>query len=96
MKSGDLISVTARPQQFYYIGGKVRYPGQKAFQSGLTLLQAILAAGGPARQGDNVVELSRENGAGRLGTTKYSLKEIKTGKIADPKLQPEDRIEIVR
>jgi protein involved in polysaccharide export with SLBB domain len=96
VKSGDLISVTARPQQFYYIGGKIRYPGQKAFQSGLTLLQAILAAGGPARQGDNLVELSRENGAGRLGTTKFSLKEIKAGKIADPKLQVGDSIEIVR
>lgn len=96
VKSGDLISVTARPQQFYYIGGKISYPGQKVFQSGLTLLQAILAAGGPARQGDNVVELSRDNGAGLLGTTKFSLKEIKAGKIADPKLQPEDRIEIVK
>ena len=95
VKSGDLISVTARPQQFYYIGGKISYPGQKVFQSGLTLLQAILAAGGPARQGDNV-ELSRDNGAGRLSTTRFSLKEIKAGKIADPKLQPEDRIEIVK
>ena len=96
VKAGDLISVSARPQQFYYIGGKVSYPGQKVFQSGLTLLQAILAAGGPARQGDNVVELSRENGLGRLGTTKFSLKEIKAGKIADPKLQAGDRIEIVK
>lgn len=96
VKSGDLISVTGRPQQFYYIGGKISYPGQKVFQSGLTLLQAILAAGGPARQGDNVAELSRENGAGRLGTTRFSLKEIKAGKIADPQLQPGDRIEIVR
>lgn len=96
VKSGDLISVTARPQQFYYIGGKVSYPGQKVFQSGLTLLQAILAAGGPARQGDNVVEISRENGAGRLGTTKFSLKDIKVGKIPDPQLQPGDRIEIVK
>lgn len=96
VKSGDLISVTGRPQQFYYIGGKVRYPGQKVFQSGLTLLQAILAAGGPARQGDNVVELSRENGAGRLGTTKISVKDIKVGKIPDPQLQPGDRVEIVK
>ena len=96
VKSGDLISVGARPQQFYYIGGKISYPGQKVFQTGLTLLQAILAAGGPARQGDNIVELSRENGAGLLGTTKFSLKDIKAGKIPDPKLQPGDSIEIVR
>jgi protein involved in polysaccharide export with SLBB domain len=96
IKAGDLISVTARPQQFYYIGGKINYPGQKVFQSGLTLLQAILAAGGAARQGDNVVEISRETGAGRLGTTKFSLKEIKSGKIPDPQLQPGDRIEVVK
>jgi protein involved in polysaccharide export with SLBB domain len=96
VKPGDLISVGARPQQFYYIGGKINYPGQKVFQTGLTLLQAILAAGGPARQGDNIVELSRDPGTGILGTTKFSLKDIKAGKIPDPKLQPGDRIEIVR
>ncbi len=96
VKSGDLISVGARPQQFYYIGGKISYPGQKVFQTGLTLLQAILAAGGPLRQGDNVVELSRDPGTGILGTTKFSLKDIKAGKIPDPKLQPGDSIEIVR
>ena len=96
VKSGDLISVGARPQQFYYIGGKISYPGQKVFQPGLTLLQAILAAGGPLRQGDNVIELSRDPGTGTLGTTKFSLKDIKAGKIPDPKLQTGDRIEIVR
>lgn len=96
IKSGDLISVTSRPQQFYYIGGRINYPGPKVFQSGLTLLQAILAAGGPARHGDNLVEISRETSAGRLGTTKYSLKDIKAGKVPDPRLQPGDRIDVVR
>jgi protein involved in polysaccharide export with SLBB domain len=96
IKAGDLISVTGRPQQFYYIGGKINYPGQKVFQSGLTLLQAILAAGGASRHGDNVVEISRETGAGRLVTTKYKLKDVKAGKIPDPPLQPGDRIELVR
>jgi protein involved in polysaccharide export with SLBB domain len=93
---GDLINVTSRPQQFYYIGGKINYPGQKAFQSGLTLLQAILAAGGAARPGDNVIEISRDNGSGILGTTKYKLKEIKAGAVPDPRLQPGDRIDVVR
>jgi protein involved in polysaccharide export with SLBB domain len=96
IKPGDLISVFGRPQLFYYIGGKVNYPGQKVFQSGLTLLQAILAAGGAARPGNNVVEISRDNGEGRLSTTKFSLKEIKAGKVLDPQLQPGDRIDIVR
>jgi protein involved in polysaccharide export with SLBB domain len=96
IKSGDLISVTAVPQQFYYIGGKIKYPGQKVFQTGLTLLQAMMAAGGPERQGDNVVELSRESGTGHLVTRKFSLKEIKAGKIPDPRLQSGDRIDVVR
>jgi len=96
IKPGDLITVSGRPQLFYYIGGKINYPGQKVFQSGLTLLQAILASGGAARPGNNVVEISRDNGEGRLSTTKFSLKEIKAGKILDPRLQPGDRIEVVR
>jgi protein involved in polysaccharide export with SLBB domain len=57
------------------------------------LIQAILAAGGLAR--DAVVELSREGSDGRLATTKFNLKEIKAGKIQDPRIQPGDRIEVL-
>jgi protein involved in polysaccharide export with SLBB domain len=96
IRPGDLINVSGRPQLFYYIGGKVNYPGQKVFQTGLTLLQAILAAGGTSRPGNNVVEISRDNGAGRLSTTKFSVKEIKAGKIPDPQLYAGDRIEILK
>ncbi len=93
VRPGDLINLTARPQDFYYIGGRISYPGQKTFQPGITLVQAILAAGGLAR--DTVVELSREGSDGRLATTKFNLKEIKSGKIQDPKLQPGDRIDVL-
>jgi protein involved in polysaccharide export with SLBB domain/tetratricopeptide (TPR) repeat protein len=92
VRPGDVINLTARPQDFYYIAGRINYPGQKVFQSGITLIQAILAAGGLAR--DNIVELSREGSDGRLTTTTFNLKEIKSGKIEDPKLQPGDRIEV--
>lgn len=92
VRPGDVINLTARPQEFYYIGGRIGYPGQKSFQPGITLLQAILAAGGLSR--DNVVELSREGADGRLSTTKFNVKEIKSGKIQDPKLQAGDRIEV--
>jgi protein involved in polysaccharide export with SLBB domain/tetratricopeptide (TPR) repeat protein len=92
VRPGDVINVTARPPDFYYISGRINYPGQKPFQPGITLVQAILAAGGLAR--DNSVELSREGADGRLATTKFNLKEIKTGKIQDPRLQPGDRIEV--
>jgi protein involved in polysaccharide export with SLBB domain/Flp pilus assembly protein TadD len=93
--SGDVINLTSRPQDFYYIAGRIKNPGQKNFQSGMTLLQAILAAGGPVRQSENTVDLSREGADGRLSTTRYNLKEIKSGKVQDPRLQPGDRIEVV-
>ena len=97
VRPGDVITLTPRPQDFYYIAGRINNPGQKIFQPGITLLQAILAAGGPLRQqSGNAVDLSREGADGRLSTTRYNLKEIKSGKVQDPRLQPGDRIEVVR
>jgi protein involved in polysaccharide export with SLBB domain len=95
IQPGDVITVSHKPQEFYYIGGRINYPGQKVFQPGITLLQAILAAGGTARQ-ENRIEISRAGADGRLATIRYRLKEIKAGMIEDPKLQPGDRIEISR
>jgi protein involved in polysaccharide export with SLBB domain len=93
VRPGDVITLTARPQEFYYIGGRISNPGQKAFQPGITLIQAILAAGGSAR--NNAAELSREGTDGKLTSTKFNLKEIKAGKIEDPKLQAGDRVEVL-
>ena len=93
VQAGDVITVTGKPQEFYYIGGRVSYPGQKVFQPGVTLLQALLASGGTAKS-DNKVELSREGSGGRLVTTQYTIKQIKSGAVSDPKLQAGDRIEV--
>jgi protein involved in polysaccharide export with SLBB domain len=93
VQSGDVITVTTRPQEFYYIGGRINYPGQKVFQPGITLLQAFLAAGGTGKQ-DNKVEISREGADGRLVTIAFTIKQIKLGAVQDPKLQPGDRIEV--
>lgn len=95
VQSGDIITVSSRPAEFYYIGGRVNYPGQKQFQSGITLLQAILAAGGTTRQ-ETKVEISREGEGGRLVTISYNLKQIKAGVVQDPKLSAGDRIEVAR
>src|SRR5687768_13476731 len=95
VQSGDVITVSNKPQEFYYIGGRINFPGQKEFQPGITLLQAILAAGGATRQ-ENRVEISRAGADGRLTTIRYRIKDIKNGGIEDPKLQPGDRIEISR
>jgi protein involved in polysaccharide export with SLBB domain len=78
VQAGDVITVTSRPEEFYYVGGRISYPGQKPFTAGITLLQAILAAGGAPRQA-NLVEISRAGADGRLVTMRYRLKEIKFG-----------------
>jgi protein involved in polysaccharide export with SLBB domain len=95
VQSGDVITLTGRPQEFYFIGGRINYAGQRPFQAGITLLQAILAAGG-TRANENKAEISREGANGLLVTTKFSIKAIKAGTVEDPKLQAGDRIEIIR
>jgi len=95
VQSGDVITLTARPQEFYYLGGRINYPGQKPFETGVTLLQAILAAGG-TRGNESTVELSREGTSGRLATTKFNLKAIKSGTEEDLRLRAGDRIEVIR
>ena len=93
VQSGDVITVMSRPQEFYYVGGRVNFPGQKLFQPGITLLQAYLAAGGTGKQ-NNKVEISREGADGRLVTVNYTIRQIKSGAVQDPKLEPGDRIEV--
>jgi protein involved in polysaccharide export with SLBB domain len=96
VRPGDVINISSRPEAFYYIGGRIDYPGQKVFQSGITLLQSILAAGGTRNRSEGIVEISREGASGILTTTRYNLREIKSGKIPDPRLQAGDRIEVLR
>lgn len=95
VQSGDVITVSNKPQEFYYIGGRINFPGQKVFQPGITLLQAILAAGGVPLK-ENRVEISRAGADGKLTTVRYRIKDIKGGTVEDPKLQPGDRIEIFK
>jgi protein involved in polysaccharide export with SLBB domain len=95
VQSGDVITISSRPQEFYYIGGHIGNPGQKSFQPGITLLQAILAAAGTTRQ-EGKVEILREGADGRLVTIRYNIKQIKSGAVEDPKLQAGDRIEVSR
>lgn len=96
---GDVITVTAlppAPPQFFYIGGQINSPGQKDFHAGLTLTQAVLASGGTTRFAGSKVKVSRQGADGRLVTTEYNLKQIESGKIPDPVLQPGDRVDVGR
>jgi protein involved in polysaccharide export with SLBB domain len=96
VQPGDVIKLALAPPQFYFVGGAIADPGQKNFHSGLTLTQAILAAGGMTRFAGSDVKVSRTGADGKLITTKYNLKKIEEGKIPDPILQPGDRIEVSR
>ena len=94
VRSGDVITVQATPLEYFYIGGEVKMPGEKAFRSGLKLTQGILVAGGLARKSDEA-QVARENEAGLLIVTTYKLKDINLGKMPDPFIKPGDRITII-
>ena len=93
VRPGDVVTLLANEAQFVYVGGEVKAPGEKPFRRGLTLTQAILAAGGlmPAAKEARV---GRDNGEGFLAVTRYKLKDIESGKVQDPVVKPGDRITI--
>ena len=91
---GDVITLQANPAQFFYMGGEVKAPGEKTFRRGLTLTQAIIAAGGLSQK-SREARLARDDGKGFLFVSRYKLKDIDSGKRPDPLIQPGDRITIV-
>ena len=93
VRPGDVINLLERQPQFFYVSGRVKSPGEKAFRRGLTLTQAIIAAGGLS-DGAKKAQVARDNGRGFLSVTVYKLKDIDTGKLPDPPIQPGDRITI--
>lgn len=98
VQPGDVISLTARPPEFFYVGGEIASPGQKSFHMGMTLTQAVLASGGVTAQAQAgaKVKVLRQGADGRLVATEYNLKEIEDGVVPDPVLQAGDRIEVSR
>ncbi|HYN85935.1 MAG TPA: polysaccharide biosynthesis/export family protein [Pyrinomonadaceae bacterium] len=93
---GDVINLTTKPQEFYYIGGEVVVPGQKDFHAGMTLTQAVLASGGTTAAAGAKVRVSRQDAGGLLVSHDYDLKLIQDGKVPDPRLEAGDRVEVGR
>ena len=93
VRSGDVITVQPNPKQFFYVGGEVKAPGEIQFRPSLTLTQAILAAGGLVREA-KAAQVARDGAKGFLSTTRYKLKDIYNGKLADPLIQSGDRITV--
>jgi len=94
VRPGDVITLHANATQFLYIGGEVKSPGEKTYRRGLTLTQAIIAAGGATNKAKEA-RLGRDDGRGFLNVTRFKLKDIESGKVPDPMVRPGDRIMIV-
>ena len=96
--SGDVIKITGSASEltkkFVYISGNVVAPGEKMFRDGMTLTQAIIAAGSVQRSTRNQVKVSRQNQNGFLTASEYDLSAISEGKAQDPQLEAGDRIEV--
>lgn len=98
--SGDTIKISGgpslTPNKFVYVSGSVAAPGEKMFRDGMTLTQALIAAGGSQHSPKIVVKISRQNEKGFLVSSEYELNAIEGGKAPDPRLQAGDRIEVTQ
>jgi protein involved in polysaccharide export with SLBB domain len=95
VRPGDVVTLHANATQFVYVGGEVKFPGEKTYRRGLTLMQAMIAAGGVLEK-PKEARLGRDDGRGFLSVTKFKLKDIESGKVPDPVLRPGDRIMVVK
>lgn len=94
VRSGDVVTLHRNVTQFIYVGGEVKFPGEKTFRRGLTLTQVIISAGVLPKA--KRAEIGRDNSEGFVVETRFSLKDIQSGKAVDPLLQPGDRIMVQR
>ena len=86
VRPGDVVTLHPQINEFLYVVGKVKFPGEKRYRFGLTLMQAIIMAGGTT---SSVAEIVRD---GDEVGTRFDLKAIETGKAADPLIKARDRI----
>ena len=93
VRPGDVITLHPHVTQFVYIGGEVKLPGEKTYRRGLTLTQALIAAGGVTPKAKEA-RVGRDDGNGFLVVNRYKLKDIESGKVPDPAVKPGDRIVI--
>lgn len=95
VRPGDVVTLHPNATQFLYIGGEVKFPGEHTYRRGLTLTQALIAAGGVIDK-PKEIRLGRDDGRGFLIVTKFKLKDIESGKVPDPVVRPGDRITVVK
>jgi polysaccharide export outer membrane protein len=76
-------------QRFVTIGGQVRAPSRMPWSPDLTLLSALMAAGGGSDFAGDKINLNR---SGKVSP--YSWKKLRKNPTQDPKLLPGDQIEL--
>ena len=92
---GDAIMVPFSRRLTVYVTGAVEQPGPVSFQSseGITVLQAIIAAGGPtSRANMKNVHVLRKSPGGGQERIKVNIKKIQSGKMDDVVLQRSDTV----
>jgi len=94
VRPGDVVTLAPNVTQFVYVGGEVKFPGEKTYRRGLTLTQVMISAGGVVGK-PKEARLGRDDGHGFLTVTKFKLKDIESGKVPDPVVRPGDRIMVM-
>jgi len=95
---GDFVLInsltTENPSANYvWVEGEVKNPQQIPYQSGLTVLQAVIKAGGVTDLASpNRTQITRQGADGESVTFKVRLKDIQRGNRPDVALQAGDRV----
>jgi polysaccharide biosynthesis/export protein len=89
LQAGDVIYVPKSTVNVY-VGGEVEKPGLQPLNKRLTLMAAVISAGGLKRSAKrNAIVLLRDDGSGKPLVSKLNVEEIMNG-AADAVLQPYD------
>jgi len=95
LRNGDMITVAARKN--VTVDGEVVKPGRYPLEGEFTVSAAISAAGGLTRFASNDVKVRRTDPqTGKVEILEVDLKEIRSGKKPDPRLQPNDVVTVPR
>lgn len=94
IRTADLINVPARMTVTVYCLGAVRSPGEVHFQSTerITLLAALVRAGGPTAAASNKIRVRRRQGGLAGDELVVDYKKLVDGTVADPRLEEGDVI----
>lgn len=95
LRNGDMITVAARKN--VTVDGEVVKPGRYPLEGELTVSRVISAAGGLTRFASNDVKVRRTDPqTGKVEILEVDLKDIRSGKQPDPRLEPNDVVTVPR